>query len=190
MGSRYNSEAVETCFQLYLRYNGGQHDRIQEEMRQAGYVNWSKANLYDKGKGKNRVDGWISKYNWEDALKMKIAMSSEGVTTSAELLFLELEKNRRTLHKAIQRKGASATNKENRDLIYQYRDIAKLCIDALARLEAARDNYAGFAKFWKDLMQAPIPEGALRVLTKHTEEIINWAQQKYARAESQNAGSS
>jgi hypothetical protein len=170
---RYDSKAIDDCFQLYLQHNGGNAEAIQKGMRDAGYPNWSKSN----------ISKWAKEYNWKDALKLHIAMSAEGTATSAELLFLEIEKVRRRLANELQRKGSKA----DRDLIYQHRDYCKLSIDALARLEAARDNYAGFAKIWRDLMEAPIPEAALRVLTKHTEEIIAWAREKYATQQADNA---
>lgn len=173
---RYDSEAIDTCLELYLRYNGGQQDAIQRGMHEAGYVNFSKSN----------ISKWAKERNWKDALKIKIALSAEGTTTSAELLFLELERVRRQLYTRLTSKNVKA----ERDLIYQYRDIAKLCVEALARLEAARDNYAGFAKFWQDLMNAPkgqVPEQAIRVLVKNTDMIIDWAKQKYANADAGNS---
>jgi hypothetical protein len=170
---RYDSDAIDTCFQLYLRYNGGNADAIQAGMRDAGYVNWSKSNL----------SKWVKQYNWKEALQLRIAMSAEGTATSAELLFLEIEKVRRRLANEVNQKGSKA----DRDLIYQHRDYCKLSIDALARLEAARDNLAGFAKFWNELMQAPIPKAAVQVMVKHSEEIMKWAREKYAN---ENAGSS
>jgi hypothetical protein len=186
MGARYSPEAVQRCLELYLQFNGGQHDRIEVEMRKE-WPGWSKSNLYDKGKGKNRKDGWISLYGWKHALEMRLAMSSEGAATSAELLFLEIETVRRRLAKEMAAKGAKA----DKDLVYQHRDYCKLSIDALARLEAARDNLAGFAKFWNDLLQAPaLPKVAMQVLVKYSEAIMGWARDKYANEQSKNAGSS
>lgn len=176
MGARYDEEAIETCFQLYLANNGRRHDRIQQGMHDAGYVNFSQGN----------ISKWAKERSWRDALEIKIALSTESTTTSAELLFLELERVRRQLYTQMTAKGTKAS----RDLIYQYRDIAKLCVEALARLEAARDNYAGFAKFWQDLMNAPkeqVPEQAIRVLVKHTDAVIQWAKSKYANADAGNS---
>jgi len=169
---RYDSDAIDTCLRLYLEHNGGNQEAIARGMREAGYVNFSKSN----------ISKWAKERNWKDALEIKIALSADGTTTSAELLFLELERVRRQLYKQLVAKGPKA----ERDLTYQYRDIAKLCIEAMARLEAARDNYAGFAKFWLDLMQAPkeeVPEQAIRVLVKFTDVIIEWAKRKYANTD-------
>lgn len=38
MPRKYTDEAVEACFQLYLRFHGQQHDKIEEQMRKAGWV--------------------------------------------------------------------------------------------------------------------------------------------------------
>lgn len=38
MPKSYPPEAVERCLSLYLRFNGQQHDRIEAEMRRAGWV--------------------------------------------------------------------------------------------------------------------------------------------------------
>src|SRR6185437_7932392 len=143
MGTRYSPEAIQRCQELYLLYNGGNYERIETEMRKT-WSGWSRNNLYDKGKGKKLRAGWVTLYGWKDLLTLKRSTSSEGAATSAELLFLEIELVRRRLSKELIAKGAEA----DKDLVYQHRDYCKLSIDALARLEKARDNLAGFAKFW------------------------------------------
>jgi hypothetical protein len=171
---RYDEEAKDACFRLYLKYNGVNHAAIQAGMHEAGYVNFATTN----------ISKWAKERNWKEALALHIAMSSEGTATSAELLFLEIEKVRRRLATEVNQKGSKA----DRDLVYQHRDYCKLSIDALARLEAARDNLAGFAKFWNELMQSPaLPKAAGTVLVKYSEEIMKWAREKYAN---ENAGSS
>lgn len=181
MGARYDNEAIQRCLELYLQFNGGQYDRIETEMRKE-WPGWSKANLYSKGKGKNRRAGWVEMYCWKDVLTLKIATSSEGATTSAELLFLEIEGMRRLLRAEIIAKGSAVTRKENRDLVYQHEHYCKLSIDALARLAEARDNLAGFVKCWQDLLRwlPAISEKALRELLKVAEEVINRAKVEYA----------
>lgn len=180
MGTRYSNEAVQRCQELYLLHNGGNYDRIELEMRKE-WPGWSKGNLYNKGTGKNLRPGWVTLYGWKDLLKLKASTSSEGAATSAELLFLEIETARRRLSKQLQALGAEA----DKDLVYQYRDFCKLSIDALARLEAARDNLAGFAKFWKDLLSwlPGISEKAQRELLKVSEPVIERARLEYASSD-------
>jgi hypothetical protein len=183
MGVRYTNEAVQRCYELYLQFNGGQHERIETEMRKE-YPGWSKSNLYDKGKpdSKKFRPGWPKLYNWKDALALKVATSGESAATSAELLFLEIEIVRRRLAKEMATKGAQA----DKDLVYQHRDYCKLSIDALARLEAARDNLAGFAKLWQDLLKwlPSISEKANRELLKVSDQIIERARLEYASSDS------
>ena len=81
MPASYNEEAVEHCFRLYLRFNGQQHDRIEQEMRRAGWESWTKQNLYSRG---DKV-GWIDKFGWKKALEQKIESASKtAALTSAE----------------------------------------------------------------------------------------------------------
>jgi hypothetical protein len=86
----------------------------------------------------------------------------------------------------IKLKGTAALRKENRDLLYQHRDYSKLSVDALARLESARDNLAGFTKFWEFLMSIlpSISEKALREMLKVTEKVIERAKLEYANVDS------
>jgi hypothetical protein len=171
---RYDEEAKDACFQLYLKYNGVDHAAIQAGMHEAGYVNFSTAN----------ISKWAKERNWKSALKLKIATSAEIAATSAEVLYIEIEIARRRISEMM------LANPHNRDLVYQHQGYCRLSTDALARLEAARDNYAGFAKFWQELMSAPsdqVPEQVIRVLTKHTDTIIEWAKAKYANANGGNS---
>ena len=185
MGARYSNEAIQRCKELYLQFNGGQFERIETEMRKE-WPGWSKSNLTDRGKGKNRKDGWVSLYGWKRALEIHIAVSAESTATSAELLFLEIENVRRLLNTEIRTKGTEATRKENKDLLYQHEHYCKLSIDALARLEAARNNLAGFAKFWEQLVLwlPSISAKASCELLKVSELIIERARLEYASSDS------
>lgn len=175
MPRTYNEEAVEKCFQLYLRFNGQQHERIQEEMRK-DYPGWSAQNLYTRGRGEHQKTGWIEKFGWEAALKLKLASSEKGAATSAESLFLEIEATRKRIKEALDAAGVA-----DRDLVYQHRDYCKLSVDALSRLEAARDNLAGFVTFWERLCSwlPAISLTATRELLAVGEEILAKAQSEY-----------
>ncbi|MET0646392.1 MAG: hypothetical protein ABW208_07200 [Pyrinomonadaceae bacterium] len=176
MPKKYTDEAVESCFKLYLRFHGQQHDKIEEEMRKAGWVGWSKQNLYTRGKDKNLKVGWIERYGWEHALKLKLSTSDKAAGTSAEVLFLEIEATRKRIKETLDAGGVL-----ERDLVYQHRDFCKLSIDALARLEAARDNLSNFVAFWERLC-AWLPEispAATRELLAVAEEVLAKAQSEY-----------
>lgn len=176
MPRKYTNEAVETCFRFYLIFNGQQHDRIEADMRKEGFLNWSKQNLYTRGKGRNLKVGWIEKYGWEHALKLKLSTSQKAAGTSAEVLFLEIEATRKRIKETLDAGGVL-----ERDLVYQHRDFCKLSIDALARLEAARDNLSNFVGVWERLC-AWLPEislAATRELLAVAEEVLAKAQSEY-----------
>ena len=176
MPKKYTDEAVENCFKLYLRFHGQQHDKIEEEMRKAGWVGWSKQNLYTRGKDTNLKVGWIERYGWEHALKLKLSTSTQAAGTSAEVLFLEIVATRKRIKETLDAGGVL-----ERDLVYQHRDFCKLSIDALARLEAARDNFAGFVTFWERLcaLLPEISQAATRELLAVAEEVLAKAQLEY-----------
>src|SRR5437763_5061867 len=175
MPRAYPPEATEDCFQLYLRYNGGQHDRIEQEMRRK-WPMWSKQNLYTRGQGANQKIGWIEKYGWERGLKLKLATNGEAAATSAEALYLEIESTRKRIKAAL-----DAADVTDRDLIYQHRDFCKLSVDALARLEAARDNLDGFVAFWERLLTwlPEISKEAALALLAVNDEILARAEREY-----------
>ncbi len=176
MPRKYDDQAVHRCFDLYLRFNGQQHARLEAEMRRV-YPGWSVQNLYTRGTGANLKVGWIEKYGWADALKLKLATTGKAAATSAEKLFLEIEATRERIKAALDAQGASA----DRDLVYQHRDYCKLSIDALTRLEAAGDNFDGFVAMWERLC-AWLPEispAATRELLAVSEEVLSKAQSEW-----------
>src|SRR5205085_19523 len=101
MPKSYPDEAREQCLRLFLKFNGQQHERIEREMRKAGWVGWSKQNLYSRG---DKV-GWIEKYGFDAALKLKLAASETQALTRAEELFLEIEQGRKRLKERLDADG-------------------------------------------------------------------------------------
>lgn len=171
MPKKYDDKAVETCFQLYLRFNGQHHDQIEAEMRKV-YPGWSKQNLFTRG---DKI-GWSEKYGWQKALELKIATNGKAAATSGEKLFLEIEQVRERIKAALDAQGGT-----DRDLVYQHRDFCKLSIDALARLEAARDNFETFVAMWERLC-AWLPEislAATRELLAVSERVLHKAQDEF-----------
>ncbi len=176
MPVKYSEEAIERCFQLYLKHHGQQHDRIEAEMRKL-WPSWSKQNLYTRGKGKNRKDGWIERYGWDAALKLKLSTTARQAATSAEKLFLEIEQQRERLNEALATRGST-----DKDLVYQHRDYCKLSIDALARLESAGDNMDAFVAMYERLLEwlGELSTTALAEVVKVGEAITDRARRHYA----------
>lgn len=70
MSTRYSPDAIELCRKLYCRFGGVNHDAIQREMRK-DYPGWSKQLLFDKGNGKDARLGWVTKFGFENSLKLQ-----------------------------------------------------------------------------------------------------------------------
>src|SRR5687768_5842556 len=139
----YSSEAIEHCKRLYVKFSGKQADRIEKEMHKAGWTSWRKQNLYNRGK--TRV-GWIEKYGFERALEIHLAQQPTAALNNAQKLVREIEWIRQALDKEVKTKGVTAVDIK---LLYLHRDYSKLGIDALTRVEAARDTLGGFVAFWE-----------------------------------------
>jgi hypothetical protein len=172
----YPAEAIEKCFRLYLRFNGGQWDRIEKEMRRE-WPGWSKQNLGNRG---DKL-GWIEKYGWEAGLKLHLATKPAGARTSAETLFNEIEETRKKLFADLQALGG----RQDRDLVYQYRDFCKLSIEALSKVQGAGNTLESFVAFWERLldMLPEISEKAAAALLAVADQVIERAGAEYAHSE-------
>jgi hypothetical protein len=176
MSSQYGPEAVEYCFRLYLKYCGRQHHHIEAEMRKL-WPKWSISNLHSSGDG--RSEGWINKYKWKEALKLRLEQRPQTALNSAQKVVNEIDSIRTSLYAQITSQGAGA----GKDTVQQHLKYCDLSIDALKRLEAARGTLSDFADFWESLMDwAPeIDEKAALALFKISDQILNRAAAKYGR---------
>lgn len=182
MPKSYPPEAVEYCLSLYLRFNGQQHDRIQSEMRRAGWVGWSKQNLSSRGD----KEGWVEKYGWDAALKQHLALVSERKAVSAdEQLLRETVEVRKRLKTQLDAQGANAA----RDLLYQYRDFVKLELEIRTKLEARGDTLSGFTLFWERLLDwlPDISPRAARELLSVADHVLEKAAAEYGETEDREA---
>lgn len=80
----YNEEAVALCRKFYCEF-GGNVTRIEKAMRNAGYANWQKQLLYDKGKeGKDARLGWITKFGFEKSAQLHLQTQIASVESDDE----------------------------------------------------------------------------------------------------------
>ena len=183
MGRRYPREAINECWELYKKYNGAHFDLIEKEMRDKGWVGWSQINLITRGKGEHRREGWVDLYNWKEALRIHIASQPMAALNSAQLLVIEIEEVRKALIKTIRTTpNAKQGGKAFSDLIYQHRDYCKLSIEALQKVEAARDTLGGFVSFSERLLEILHrigAEKAERELLKVSEQVIEEARKEF-----------
>lgn len=147
MPAKYPPEAIEYCFGLYLKYNGANFDRIEQEM-QAVYPGWSRTILFNRGLGENFRTGWIEKYGWEAALKIHLSVRGKNLLSSGEKLLAEVETIRERLFEQILASGVA-----NRDLVYQHDKYSQRSAELLDQLSRERNTGIDFARFWTFLMK-------------------------------------
>jgi hypothetical protein len=145
---------------------------------------WSIGNLYSNGDG--RSEGWINKYKWKEALKLRLEQRPRAALNSAQQVANEIETVRTILYAQITSQGAAA----GKDTIQQYLKYCDLSIDALKRVEAARGTLGGFADFWERLLDwlPEIDEKAARALLKISDQILNRAVAEYGRDQKEAPG--
>ena len=142
MAKSYSEEAIELCRRLYCKYGGKNHDAIQREMRAAGYSGWSKINLQNRGREGPRGErmGWVDKYGFDNSLRLHIEKLATSVNNDEQDLYLSIK----TLRKRLQGK-ALARNPDTK-VVSQFRDLAKLEIEARRNLDLSRSNLETFAE--------------------------------------------
>lgn len=126
-------DKIEDCFELYRRYNGRQHDRIEREMSLRGWPNFSRRILYDRFERGKFTPGWIAKYNWRQrvqspAQSSSFSLSSPSLKKQAKACTLNgkqakactLNKNRqkqRRLSKQAWRRRSLGVTRRSADII-------------------------------------------------------------------------
>lgn len=180
MGKPVNAEEVKAAFELYLLHNGDRFDLIEREMHRRGWTGFRKSKLKSRGFGENRREGWIEKFGWENALKLKAAAAGTVAATSAESLLFEVEAIRKKLFAEIEARGISRAGK---DAIYQHDKYVNRSIEILAQLKEARDNYANFRYFLQHLLAAaPRISAELAITLLECEDaLIDWAESEFMR---------
>src|SRR5436190_18809965 len=181
MAPRYDEQAIEKCFRLYLRFNGQQHQRIEQEMRKV-YPGWQRSYLYTRGTGKNLKIGWIEKFGWEKALELHLVSKPTASLNNAQKLVREVEEVREKLFTKIKTEGAAQVGK---DVLYLHRDYSKLSIEALTKVEAARDTLGGFVSFYERFIDwlTDIDQKLATGILKIEDLIIDRAEQEFGETE-------
>lgn len=169
-------DQIKAAFELYLKYNGESHDRIEREMRALGYRTFSQKHLINHGKGRRFREGWINRYGWQKALEFKLAFTGTIAVTSAESLLFEVEIIRKQLFHELQ--GATPVDVE---ILKQHDRYAARSAQILSKLEAARDNYANFVFFLRHLLSAATnisPELA-KAICNAEDALLEWAEREF-----------
>jgi hypothetical protein len=169
-------DQLQAAFELYLKYNGENHERIEREMRALGYHKFSRKVLTDRGSGNRFRRGWISLYGWQKALEFKLAFTGTIAVTSAESLLFEVEIIRKQLFHELQSVGVIDV-----DLLKQHERYSARSAQILASLEDARDNYANFVFFLRHLLNAAttISPALAKAICGAEDALIEWAEREF-----------
>ncbi|SRR6266496_4051257 len=182
MGKHYSAEAIETAFALFLRFKGGQWHRIDAEMAKRGYVGFKSHNVFpDRGKGEEHREGWISKYNWREGLRLHLENLPTASLNNAQQLVREVAAVRKRLYGRINPQGADV----DAQLLQLHRDYCKLSIEALTKVEAASDTLGAFIGFWERFIDwiTDIDAKTARQLLKHEDLIRARAEEEFGETE-------
>lgn len=165
---RYDQQTINRCFQLYLLYNGKQHERIAAEMRRD--YPWFKA---------ERIPVWEKKYTWDVALKVKIETDKRAALTSADELVDEIETVRKQLFELIRKDGSN-----DKELRAQHIHYCRLSVEALTKVKEARDTLGAWLVFWEKLLEW-LPDystHSLDALLQVSSAVIDRAAREYGNA--------
>jgi hypothetical protein len=177
MPKQYSQEAIDLCRSLYCKYGGKNFDAIEREMQKV-YPGWHRNNLVDKS-GKRPTLGWITKYGFDNSLKLHLQKLTESVNDDEQDLYLGIRTVRKELQKAV------ISGVATKDELYQYRDFCKLEIEARKNLDLSRDNLETFVSGYEKLLiwLGEIDQAAAKLLVKHGEKLAEMAQAHYGKAE-------
>ncbi|MGE0133052.1 MAG: hypothetical protein AB7U82_33665 [Blastocatellales bacterium] len=166
---RYDQKTINRCFQLYLLYNGKQHERIAAEMRRE--YPWFNA---------TRIPEWEKKYAWESALRVKIETDKRAALTTADELVDEIETVRKKLYELI--KGDGSHDKE---LTAQHIHYCRLSVEALTKVKEARDTFGAWLAFWERLLDwlPQFSTHALDSLLQISDAVIDRAAKEYGSSD-------
>lgn len=178
MPEKYGPDAHERCRQLYCKYGGSNYDAIQAEM-QKDYPGWRKSNLFDRKKRKeDRVPqlGWINRFGFEKSLALYTQTLVESVNDDEQDLYVSIKAVRKRL------KDKAVAGTATKDELYQFRDFAKLEIEARRNLDLTRDNLETFVAGYEKLVQWAPPD-LKKLLVKYGEKLVEMAQAHYGSSE-------
>ena len=63
------NQRLEDCRELYLKHGGQDHELIEKEMREIGYRDFHRRNLYRRFERGTCKPGWVETYGWDSLLR-------------------------------------------------------------------------------------------------------------------------
>ena len=81
----YTAAKIAACRELFVKYKGRCHDRIQGEMREMGFHDFSRRILYARKQGTGKRPGWITEFGWNDRTASGPLANGHNWTASGSL---------------------------------------------------------------------------------------------------------
>lgn len=185
MSARYDQEAIELCRKLYCKYGGANHAAVEAEMRKV-YGGWRKNLLHDRGKGDQARLGWITKFGFENSLRIHVQKLVESVNDDEQDLYLGIKTIRKQLQVEAIGRGADAAVRR------EFREYAKIEIEARRNLDLTRDNLDTFVSGYEKQMvwAAGIDTELAKLLIKHGPRFAELAEAHYGKTQTEFDGAS
>ena len=81
----YTAAKIAACRELFVKYKGRSHDKIQAEMREMGFHDFSRRILYARKQGTGKRPGWITEFGWNDRTASGPLANGDNWTASGSL---------------------------------------------------------------------------------------------------------
>ncbi len=181
MPKRVHPDCVSDAFELYVKFNGQNFPAIEKAMREKGWTSFTSQSIRKKLNGE--YVGWEAELGWVKALEQINAERGKLAMTSAEGLHNEVETVRTQIYRQILEKGIK--DPDNKWLLWEHGKYVEKTADILKDLEQARDNFANFVFFLKQLLTAAtkISPDLAKALCEAEDGLLDWAEKRFVRSE-------
>lgn len=172
----YNQDAVEKCRKLFIQF-GGNPSNIEKEMRKAGYANWQKQLLYDKGtEGKNARLGWISKFGFEKSLQLHLQTQISSVQNDDERRYRAVVQLADTYQELALQGGESGEK-----AISIFLKLTDQQIQLRNKLDLTHSNFETFVEAWERITvwAKEIDTDLAKLFYKRKDAFIERAEKEY-----------
>lgn len=175
MPKKTSPECIADAFRLYLKFNGERFDLIEKEMRELGWVNFSRQRI--RKRVANEYIGWEIDFGWKSALEQYLSAKGKDFLSTAEKVYHEVETIRKKLFDQIQSSGVN-----NRDLIYQHDKYSQRSAELLEQIEKAKRDNLNFPEFLNFLISISlsISPALARELVNNEDAIIRRAKDEFS----------
>lgn len=176
MPKQYSEKAIAECRKFYCDF-GGNGSEIEKAMRKAGYPNWQKQLLYDKGsKGPNARLGWVTKFGFEKSLELHQQAKIGSVTNDDERAY-------KTIVELADQYRNAAINGDDK-AADRYAKFIQLQLELRNKLDLSQSNFESFVEDFELIADwaKDIDPDLAKLFYKRKEQFIDRAAQHYGEA--------